>query len=591
MLRSKNALETLLKTAGVVARAVAADRLFSWATRSISPPLGWLAWALRSDQDPAIVHPGGRCEREGVTNVLFIRLTGLECVIEDSDLQSADGHEFTGRLRLKVRVIPEPAELAAFRRTLLGASETLNKADLERYLQWQARKALSELASGHTADELLGHLDGEDVRRTVENYLGAACLAGGLAIEGPVTAEFESDEYLDHRRRASALDRQRKEADARSQIQQALAAAQSQRLNHLTAMLEQMREASKTHGERTLMDLIQAFNPAERGEMYSALWRLVPTTRRTRYVAAVSGLELLLFDPADLQRPARRHRLSDSLGPLRSVSVDARSRADGVLLIGAATGVHVVDIESGEAARTLSAGQKPAIQVRGGFNAAAMSEAWILASHSELGIRAWPRKGGDEESARPVLSELVADADTVRGLRVYDDTAWVAVDERLFRFSATDLDEFDPCAYTGSRSPVSALAVTQDAVYAGNTEGQILRWPLDEPAEPTVVRRATGLPVESVDIVDSGGVDWLIAADGQDALITTVVGDSHACRYETGAARVRRAAAAEDLFVAMNDNRDRLIAWRPDKSAAPAGTVVVPYLTGGSIQDLCLVPA
>ena len=632
MLQSKSSLETLLKTAGEVARVVAADKLFSWITRSISPPLGWLAWALRSEQDPAIVRPGGRCERDGVTDVVFVRLSSVECVIEDSGLQSSDGHEFTGRLRLKVRVIPETAELAAFKRTVLGASETLSKADLERYFQWQGRTALAELASAHTADELLGRLNSEEVRRVVDSRLGAPCLAGGLAIDEPVIAEFESDEYLDHRRRTSLLDRRKKEADARTQIQQALAAAQSQRLNHLIGMLEQMREASKAHGERTLMDLLQAFNPAERGQMYSALWRLAPTTRRTRYVAAVSGQELLLFDPGGLQRPARRHRLPETLGALRSVSMDVRSRAAGVLLVGAATGVYVVDLETGKSIRQLAAGHDPAIKVRGGFNAAAMSDQWILASHSELGIAAWPGaqdettpwgwhasyapsggrafctpgggqdarpptpEGGQDvrapvEAGRAVLRELTANAETVRCLQVHDDTIWVAVDNRVLSFPAADLDDFNLTSYAGSHSPISALAITPDAVFAGNTEGQILRWPLDDPAEPSIVRRATGLPVESIDIVDSGGVDWLIAADGQDALITTVIGDNHACRYETGAARVRRAAAAEDLFVAMNDNRDRLIAWQPDKPSAPAATVVVPYLTGRSIQDLCLIRA
>jgi len=591
MLRSKNPLETLLKTAGEVARLVAADHLFSWATRSISPPAGWLAWALRSELDPVVVQPGGRCEREGVTDVLFVRLSPLECSIEDNGLQSSDGHEFTGRLRLKMRVIPEAAELAAFRRTVLGSSQTLSKSDLERYLQWQARKALAELAAQHTAEELLQAIDGGQVRQLVENRLGAACLAGGLVIDGPVAAEFESDAYLDHRRRASDLDRQQKEADARTQVQQALAAAQSQRLNHLIAMLEQMREASKTHGERTLMDLLQAFNPAERGQMYSAIWKLVPMNRRTRYVAAVSGQEVLLFEPGDLQRPVRRHRLAESLGALRSVRSDERSRAAGVLLVGAATGVHVVSIETGEAVRRLAAGHDPVFKVRGGVNAAGMGDRWIFGSHSELGIAAWPRQGGDEEKGRAVLQELTADADTARCLEVVDDVAWVAIDERIFRFSAAEPDEFDPTPYSGSQAAISALAVTRDAVYAGNADGQILRWPLNDAADMSIVRRATGLPVESIDIVDSGGVDWLIAADGQDALITTVIGDSHACRYETGAARVRRAAAGEDLFVAMNDNRDRLIAWRPDKPAAPAATVVVPYLTGGSIQDLCLVPA
>jgi len=591
MLRSKNPLETVLNRAGEVARLVAADRLFSWTVRSISPPAGWVAWALRSEQDPAIVQPGGVCEREGVTDVLFVRLAPIDCLIEDAGLQSADGHEFTGRLRLKVRIIPEAAELAAFRRAVLGSSKFLAKADLERYLQWQGRKILAELAGEHKAEELLQGLEGEAVRRLVEGRLGAVCLAGGLATEPAARAEFDSDAYLNHRRRASDLDRQQKEADARSQIQQALSAAQSQRLNHVISMLEQMREASKVHGERTLMDLIQAFNPAERGQMYSAMWRLAPTARRTRFVAAVSGQELLLFDPADLQRPARRHRLPESLGALRSVRMDERARAAGVLLVGAATGVWVVHAETGEPVRRLAMSAAPSVQVRGGFNSAAMSDGWVLGSHSEMGVIAWPRAGEDAAEGRSLLGRWTDGAQTVRCLEVVGERAWVAVNERVVRFNPAETIDSEPVAYVGSNASIGALAVTRDAVYAGTGNGQILHWPMEGLEQMSVFRRATGLPVESINVVDSGGVEWLIVADGQDAITTAVIGDSHACRYEAGTARVRRAAAAEDLFVAMNDNRDRLLAWQPDKPAGPAATVVVPYLTGGSIQDLCLVPA
>lgn len=590
MLHSKSSLESLLKVADQVARLVSAEKLFSWTVRWLSPPAGWLAWALRDEGDPTVVQPGGKCEREGVTGALFVRLQPVECVVEDFNLQSPDGHEFTGRLRLPVRIVPEPAELAAFRKTILSSGDILTRADLQRYLQWQARKVLSELAARHTAEELLKPADSAEVRKLVEQRLGAACLAGGLVIDEPVIAEFESDAYLDHRRHESDLARQQREADARSQIQQALAAAQNQRLSHLIAMLEQMREASKQHGERTLMELVQAFNPAERGQMYTALWHLVPTSRRTRFVAAVSGMEVLLFDPADLKVPLHRHRLPDSLGALRSVSADERSLEAGSLLVGAAIGVHVVDLETGTVRRELAAGDGATRPVRGGVNSVATSDRWILGSHSELGVMAWPRDDqGNATAARFLLTERTRGASTVRCLQVSGPSAWVAIDDRICRFWPDDPGAPDPVVYAGSRSPISALAVTRDAVYAANSEGEVLRWALDDPAGMAQVRRGTGTPIESLDIVDSSGVEWLIAADQQNALVTSVIGDNHACRYEAGSVRVRRAAVAEDLFVAMNDNRDRLIAWRPDRCATPIGTVVVPYLTGGSIQDVCLV--
>ena len=71
---------------------------------------------------------------------------------------------------------------------------------------------------------------------------------------------------------------------------------------------------------------------------------------------------------------------------------------------------------------------------------------------------------------------------------------------------------------------------------------------------------------------------------------TMVVGDNYARRYESPL-RIRRAAAAGDFFLAMNHTRDRLIAWRPDRPGGPVGNVIIPHLTGGNVQDICLIPA
>ncbi|MEP0842293.1 MAG: hypothetical protein HRF43_06240, partial [Phycisphaerae bacterium] len=426
MFGSKNMLEGLQRHPEMIARVVPADGLFTWLSRTFTPPAGWLAWTLRAEQDPLLVGPGESCPAEGVIEALFVRSAAVECVIEDTALRSADGHSFSGRLRLQVRVVAEPAELAAFRKTVLGANTMLTRTDLQRYLQWPGRAFLAAFAAGRDAQALLQPFDPADLRRAVDQRLGAACLAGGLCLEDPVRVEFESEAFLDHQRREQELARRRSEMDARAQIQQALAAAQSQRLAHLIAMLEQMREASRQHGERTLMELLAAFSPAERGQMYSALWHLSPSPRRTRWISAVSGAELLLFDPGDLKQPARRHRLPNVLGPLRSVNTDARSPAGGTVLVGAATGVFVVEVETGRVLRTLRAGPL-AKAVRGGVNSAAAGANWIIGSHSELGVLGWPAEGDDEAEARPMLAEPTRGAQTVRCALAAGETAWVAI--------------------------------------------------------------------------------------------------------------------------------------------------------------------
>ena len=105
-----------------------------------------------------------------------------------------------------------------------------------------------------------------------------------------------------------------------------------------------------------------------------------------------------------------------------------------------------------------------------------------------------------------------------------------------------------------------------------------------------IVRSQSAGPVESIDVLGVGGVDHLVLADRSRGLTVLAVEDAYARRYESPSQLIRRAAAAEDLLVAMNDSRDRLIVWNPREPAEPAATVVIPHLTGSSIQDLCLVP-
>lgn len=587
MLNLTSAAEALGLGTRYVARLIPARELFSWSVRAVTVPAGWLALALRTDEDPVSFRAGDRCERAGVEEVLFIRQTPVACAIEATDLRSADGFEFAGELNFSLNVLAEMAEVSAFQRTVLGAGRVLLNEDLQRYVQWQARKTMSELAAAHAAAALTRGLDPAAVESALREKLGAACLAGGLALQGPVTAEFSSHPYIEYCRRETRREHEWKDAEARTRVQEALAAAQSRRLEHLVDMLKQMRAASREHGERSMTDLIREFSPVERSEMYSALWELLPSSRRTRWVVVVSGNELLFFEPGDLGQPMQRQRLPDSLGPLRSVSADEASLADGALLVGAATGVHVVDLETGMSRRELPALLVDTRGPRGGVNAAAMGEDGIYASHSELGLLAWPRDAS-EPVAKNLLKELTSAARTVRGVQVVDGRIWVAIDEKVWSLSPECGVEV---TYRGARCGVAAITVSGNHVYAGTMDGEVLQWKLDEPDEPCVVRRANGHAIESVDVADAGGVAWLILADQQDALTTMVLGDSHTCRYESGRHRVRRAVVASDLFAAISENRDRLFVWRPDDSSQPAGSVVVPYLTGGSIQDLCLVPA
>ncbi len=590
MLQARFNLEELTRRADAVAYVVAAEQLFGWRTRSIVVPPGWTAFVTRRERDPLVVSAGRAFEDDDALDVLWVRTTPIACVAEERGLRSSDGHEFCGTLRVSVRVLPQAAELAAFRKTLVGSGEAVSIEDVERYLHWQMQRVVTELAGGHDAERLSRALDAAMVRALVEEKLGAACLTAGLAMDGAIDARFESPAYLDHRRQSADLARLRERQEARLQIQSALAAAQNERLTGLVTKLEQMREAAVEYGTLTMAELIRLFGEAERSQMYAALWHLGAGAKRTRCVAVVSGEEVLEFEPDRIEAPAQRFALPASLGALRSVSVDLCSLEAGVMLVGAATGVHQVRIDTGSVVSSHEAPVPRGLPITGGFNAASMADHQLYATHSQLGLIVWDTGEGGGSPGEPLRKDLTASAGAVRAAHVAEGHVWFTVDEKVYAIPLDDAEGARADCYTGGHAPITALTITGGAVYAGDADGRIIAWDIGEAGSARTVRGQTGGPVESIDVVDAGGVDRLVIADRQNAVLTLVLNDLYTRRYEAGAHRVRRAAAAEDLIVAMNDNRDRLLAWDPRDPSEPSAVTIIPHLTANTIQDLCLIP-
>jgi hypothetical protein len=411
-----------------------------------------------------------------------------------------------------------------------------------------------------------------------------------MRLEGPIEVSFASPAWRDHHREQNAADRRQQRLAARQQIDQALAAARNERVTHLVSLLGRVRDASLEHEGLSITELLAAFSEDERGQMYAALWRMCPEVKSTQWISVVSGHELLFFDPEQPDQPARRITVPDALGPLRSVSMDARSLEAGLLMVGAATGVLLVDLDSGQVRSHLQSTVAESPAVHGGVNAAAMSEDRVFATHSELGLMSW-RRDEPDRPAEYLHPELTHGATTVRGARVAEGWLWFTVDDVLWAVARTGKGESPPVRYSESGSPLSAITTREGTVYAGNTDGQVIAWPVDDPASGRVIRGKAGGPVESLHVVSAAGVEHLVVADRSDALLALVLGDSYACRYESGGHGVRRGAAAPDVFCAMNDRRDRLMIWHPHQAEKPAGTVVIPHLTQCSLQDLALIPA
>lgn len=572
-----------------VAVLVSADRLFTVMTRSVTVPQGWVACATRGDRDTLLVTEGRRLDDDDLRDVLFARTTGVTCEATVDDLRSMDGFTCHGSIACTVRVMPDTSDLLAFRQTVLGSGDRVTEDVLQRFLAHDLRRALEALADRHAMEELMDPPAPGIVLAVAREMLGGALLRGGLSLDGDPRVRFDSAVYRQHRREQDVLARQEQHAAARAQIEQALSAARQEKLTHLAQLLERFRDVAEQHDDINTAHLLTAFNENERGELYAALWHMQSDRELASSVAIVSGYHLLWFEPPACERPVRRVRVPGMLGPLRSVRCEAGPDRDNWLLVGAASGIHVVDHRTGDVLQSLAADTTGHEQVHGGVNAATFGHDHLFASHSQLGVLAWPWSESGFGACRPLAAEATVNATTVRCVQISDGLLWFTADDRLCAVDLSAGVDSRPVIYSGNMGVLSALRVARGQAYLGDIEGRIFAWNVGDPASARILRGPGGGPVESIHVLRTGGVDHLVIADRTRVLTAMVVGDNYVRKYEAPANIIRRAAAGDDLLVAMNDTRDLLIFWDPRRPTEPIATVIVPHLTDSTIQDLCLI--
>jgi len=286
-----------------------------------------------------------------------------------------------------------------------------------------------------------------------------------------------------------------------------------------------------------------------------------------------------------VDKPARTVSVEGDAGGLRSVLLGPAETGGRppTLLLGAACGVYEMGIDAAGPEKIYLA--QPREQTRGGFNAVAANDDWIVASHSEQGLIAWRR--GDPQEPIGLIPKLTASAGAVRNAQFARGRLWCSVDDRLVSLPADDLNAA-PKVVSGGRSAIAALCVTGDGVYAGNADGEVLFW--KDTDRPTVLHAGSRRAAESVNVLPTGGIVRLFYTDTSLAVYSRVVGDTFTCRYEAGGQTIRRAETAPDLIAGTNDLRDRVIIWTPNTPAQPTAVIPLARLTGRSVQDVCLVP-
>ncbi len=593
-----------------VALNVAATEIFGLLNRTIDLPPAWAALVTTESGSVSVVRAGANVKDEDSENVLFVRTTPVAISFDEADLDSRDHFQCRAAGRFSVSVIPERSELKAFTKAVLGSHRVVNTNKLSEFLAPTIRAALADVAAKRDAAMLIGSTDDQLKHDELGKALEALCFSAGLQLEPGVVVQFDSAAFGQVRNTQQRAARQQAEHEATRQLEKAREQAHGQHLDHLATMLHRLEQLAKQSPEVELQTLVHTFSEKERSEIYAALFNSDISTSQTKWIVVAAGSELLYFDPSAPEKPQRRLTIEGEAGSIRSLQQTPDENGQAVLWLGAATGVYRLPVDSAAPTHTLTVPDAPS--VRGGFNSVAQSRQRVLASHSELGIYCWKlgecwklnesvdsnatasasaKPTTDPAVATPLLESLTKDARAIRGIQTHDNDAYCSIDDRVVCWPIDSEADKPTAVFTGSRSTITAICPTDQGLFAGNSEGDVLHWPIGHHEEPDYIQHGSGRPVESLWHSNTKGIRRLIYCVTSLSVQARVIGDTFTCHYEAGGQTLRRVEVAADRLVATNELRDRLFIWPISEAARPSATIAVSSLCGRSIQDVCLVPS
>ena len=575
-------IETFGRAPESVARVARAEDVFSFLNREVSVPASCVALVWGESAQPTVVPAGRPIEAGGTREVMLVRTTPFVIDYEIDGLVSKDDYPFSACVKLSIQVVPDRAELGAFRTALVGSSNEVQMDHLRQHCEDAVRTALAAFAKGRDAAELVSPESWSAFDDVVAGRFKPVGFASGLALGPDPRVTFESPAYAESRRADEAAVRRRKRLETDGQLRDISAKARAKHLEELGTLLKQARRMAGEQPGVAVADLIKSFDPAQRGALYEGLATLQQPACRTEAILVVAGDELLRFDPTDPGRPSRRYRLTSGAGPLRSIR-PANDGSKQTLLVGARRGVHLVDPEDGlRQTCTFDTQTEP----RGGVNAAVLLGDHLYATHSEIGLIRWNRCQPNDHTL--CLADVTRGAKAIRDVQA-DETGrlWLSVDDRVVGWTP---DKETPPTLLSAPAVVTALLVADGFAWAGLDDGGVVRWPIADPAEMETLRGPSGNAVGSLDWTRGGGVPRLLIADGRPHLDLQVLGDAYVGEYRCEH-KLRWGLGAEDWIIGVNDRRDRVFAWRLDSPQQPTTTIPVGRILGHSVQDIALLPA
>ena len=543
---------------------------------------------------------------------------------------SKDELEFSARVGVELRAGDAPLDLRQLERELLREPE-ISRESAVAYFEPYVREALRFFIAQRPGVELAT----ADLRQALEDHLREelkkALFETGLVLADVLHPAFDSDAWEAKRRasahanaQAEAIEHEREILEMRKQLdRRALLAdielrdeADRTRKERRLAQYEQIRTKLGDDDLKALVMMLdddkqratlirelidKDLTPEQRAgvkvsdmearveerlvELQQRLAQLTgeelsarETDPITRRVLCVVGKRVLAFDPKTNLHPEVPKEVYETedggLGYLRSVRSEVIDSED-YLLLGAQRGVYRIN---GAIRHEYPFPCDP--EGKGGANAVAHFDGRLFATHSEVGLVEWPSEPG--RPGRVLIADRLRGAGSVRGATVVDGHLYFSVGAEVYSLDVATGSE-TPVRFKGSDDSITAFLVHRNELVAGNKNGRIYRWSLDDPNSPEAFNVLKKNPIFMLRHTQIAGQGFYVIGSKE---FTVSVAEPRKDLFREYQAReeVRWVDGAGDYIVGVSRSGYKVFCWDALRQTEPKLTIRV----SDKVQDLFL---
>jgi hypothetical protein len=200
-----------------------------------------------------------------------------------------------------------------------------------------------------------------------------------------------------------------------------------------------------------------------------------------------------------------------------------------------------------------------------------------------MGLVEWPLEGG-EKKGRFLCKEVTAGQSSTRG-------AIMGPDGRLYFSTGNDVFALDvttgsdkPVKYKGSEDSITSFCLAKKELIAGNKNGRIYKWDLDDPGSPDEFPVKKSNPIYMIRPCKIAGQLFYVIGS-KDFTVTAAAPDKDLYREYHAREEIRWVDAAADFVTGISRAGYKVFCWDVKKQSEPLLTIRV----SDKVQDIFIV--